>query len=360
MNLTISENPVFIGNNTIANISQFLKQKVYSDVKYFIIVDENTHRYCLPKLITSADILKDAEIIEIESGESSKNIEICSGIWQTMLELEGDRNSVIINLGGGVICDMGGFIASVFKRGIRFINIPTSLMAMIDAGIGGKTGVDIGLVKNQIGNFSNPEAVFIDTEFLTTLPKKEMLSGFAELIKYALIYDNALWKKVKETRPDEMPALEKLILRCVEIKAQITDCDPFEKNVRKILNFGHTIGHAIETVFLDKGKKALSHGEAVAHGLIMESYISGKIKGLPVKQVEEITKLIFSHFKPLKFSNDDIDNIIGTIRFDKKNSNGESRFTLIKDIGISCYGNPVDNITVKEAFIFYRTIAKDE
>ncbi len=360
MNFTISESPVFIGNNSISNLSLFLKQKNFTDSSFFILLDENTHKYCLPKLITSVEQLKGAEIIEIESGDLSKNIEICSGIWQTMLELGADKNSVIINLGGGVVCDLGGFISSLFKRGIRFINIPTSLMAMVDAGIGGKTGVNIGEIKNQIGSFANPEAVFIDTDFLSTLTNREIMSGFAEIIKYALIYDASLWKKIKETNTDDISLLYKLILRCVEIKAQITDCDPYEKNIRKILNFGHTIGHAIETVYMGKGKNAISHGEAVAHGIVMESFISSKIKGFSLKQTDEITGFIFSKYKPIKFSKSETDKIIETMKFDKKNTNGETRFSLIKSIGTASYNNYVETNIVKESFEYYNTKAKHE
>lgn len=357
MNLTISENSVFIGNKTISNIDQFLNRKNYKASQYFIIIDENTHNYCLPKLITSSKVLKTAEIIEIESGELSKNIEICTGIWQTLLELGADRNSIIVNLGGGVICDMGGFIASVFKRGIRFINIPTTLMSMVDAGIGGKTGIDIGDVKNQIGSFAIPEAVFIDFDFLKTLPKKELLSGYAEIIKYALIYDSALWKKLKEIDPKEIYQLEKVILRCVEIKAQIVECDPYEKSVRKILNFGHTFGHAIESFYLNKPKKAITHGEAVANGIIMEAFISSKLLELTSKELDDIVTTILKYFKPLKFSADDINDIIGIMRFDKKNENGKLNFSLIKKTGIACYNILVEDIIIKEAFEFYKSKA---
>jgi 3-dehydroquinate synthase len=358
MKLTISDTPVFVGKNIISNISLFLKQKSYSDSKYIILADENTHKFCLPKLITESEVLKDAEVIEIESGELSKNIEICTGIWQTLLETGADRNSVIINLGGGVICDMGGFIASVFKRGIRFINIPTTLMAMVDAGIGGKTGIDIGEVKNQIGSFSNPDAVFIETEFLNTLPKREILSGFAEIIKYALIYDGSLWKKLNNFDPNDISLIEKLIFRCVEIKSQIVEADPYEKNIRQILNFGHNFGHAIETFSLKTSKKPISHGEAVAHGIIMESFISYKLKKLSIKELDEICSFVINFYKPIKFSNGDIENIIETLRFDKKNKNGEFHFSLITKIGTACHDVTVELSLVNEAFEFYLSKVK--
>ena len=243
----------------------------YSGRKKIILLDENTRRHCLPLLET-----KNAELLEIESGEKNKHIQTCTQLWKTLIDLGADRHSLLINLGGGVICDIGGFVASTFKRGIDFIHIPTTLLAQADASVGGKTGVDFANLKNQVGVFSNPKAVFVFPQFLDTLDERQLRSGFAEIIKHALIRDKTLWHTIQSVDVNDRSGLTDVISQSLQIKNDIVTDDPFEKGLRKILNFGHTIGHAVESVSLRQHKKQLLHGEAVAIGMICEAYLSDR------------------------------------------------------------------------------------
>jgi 3-dehydroquinate synthase len=291
-----SDYSIFVSKDITKEINRFLKANESRYSKLFILVDEKTLEYCYPRLAAHIPAFKDAEIIEIESGENSKNIEVCTQIWATLSDYGADRQSLIINLGGGVIGDMGGFIASVFKRGIGFINIPTTLLSQVDASVGGKVAVDLNHIKNEIGLFSNPSAVFIGTTFLQTLDERQLLSGFAEMIKHALISDEIYWKKIKEADIFDFEKIDPLIETSIHIKNKIVQEDPFEKNNRKALNFGHTIGHAIESYFLLKqnSRKQLLHGEAIAVGMICEAYLSNRIVKLPNDTLEEITSFILS------------------------------------------------------------------
>ncbi|MEQ3662819.1 MAG: 3-dehydroquinate synthase family protein, partial [Flavobacterium sp.] len=264
---------ILFGNLGYEFLSETIKPQLYS--KVFIIVDENTSNQCLPYFLANFATEVALEIIELEAGESHKNIETCLGIWNSLTELEGDRKSIIVNLGGGVITDIGGFIACTFKRGIDFINVPTTLLSMVDASIGGKNGVDLGNLKNQIGIIREPKAVLIDTHFLTTLSAREMRSGLAEMLKHGLIYDKVYWNKFKNLNSLNTDDLNILIHESIQIKNKIVSEDLTENGIRKSLNFGHTLGHAIESYFLENpNKESLLHGEAIAIGMILESYIS--------------------------------------------------------------------------------------
>ncbi len=253
----------------IAPISQslpaFLRANSYTKIQ--VIVDENTFKYCYPSI---KPFLEKHNIIKIKSGESQKNLETCQKIWQAMTDNELDRHSIVINLGGGVIGDMGGFCASTYKRGIDFIQIPTTLLSQVDASVGGKLGIDFQGLKNHIGVFQIPNAVLIDADFLKTLSYNELRSGFAEVIKHCLIMDGKKWDEIRRKDFEEQE-LEDLIAHSVNIKQHIVEADPTEKGLRKILNFGHTLGHAIETYFLGKPKLHLLHGEAIAAGMICEA-----------------------------------------------------------------------------------------
>lgn len=325
---------IFISKEITKEINRFLKvnKKKYS--KLFILVDENTLTYCYPQLVDRIPDFKDAEIIEIESGEKSKNIEVCSQIWAAMGDCSADRQSLIVNLGGGVISDMGGFIASVFKRGIEFINIPTTLLSQVDASIGGKVGIDLNNLKNELGLFSNPQAVFIDPSFLHTLDKRQVLSGFAEIIKHALIADTSYWKKIKKTDLTDVENLDSLIETSINIKNKIVQDDPFEKNNRKSLNFGHTVGHAIETFFLEKnGPESLLHGEAIAIGMICEAYLSSRVLKLSTNSLKEITRFISSLYATVHIDNEDFNRLVALMGHDKKNEQNQINFSLISAIG---------------------------
>ncbi len=344
--------PVFISRNISDEINRYFNAKFFS--KLIVLADENSLTYCYPQLVAAIPAFEDAEIIEIESGEQNKNIEICSQLWATLDELGVDRQSLLINLGGGVIGDMGGFVASTFKRGISFINIPTTLLSQVDASIGGKVGIDLSNVKNLVGVFNNPEAVFIDTNFLKTLDNRQLLSGFAEMIKHALIADTSHWQKINKADIKTFADFDSLIIASIDIKNRIVQDDPVEKNIRKALNFGHTIGHAIESYFLEQdNKQPLLHGEAIAAGMICETYLSGQITGLPGYSLKEITAFISSIYPAIPISKSDFERLTELMFHDKKNVNKQLNFSLLSAIG-KCEINQTASLDlVKEALIYY-------
>ena len=306
---------IWIGENSLSK----LDISTYSKVA--VLVDENTMRDCLFKLPQ----IENALIIEIKSGEEYKNISTCNFIWEQLTINNFDRNALLINLGGGVIGDMGGFCATTYKRGLEFIHIPTTLLAMVDASVGGKLGIDFKGFKNQIGLFNNPKAVLISSEFLETLAESELKSGFAEVVKHALISDNSLWLKLKNTPFTDLD-WEDIIDTSIQIKNKIVLADPFEKGERKKLNFGHTFGHAIESYYLEKGTP-ISHGEAVFIGMILET----KISDLSETEKNEIKNYVLSNFSlpytPKK------SNLHKFLLNDKKNQNEKINFTLLSGIG---------------------------
>ena len=330
---------IFYGNESLNFLSRKISASKYSSI--FILVDENTNKHCLPQLIINCNSLANAEIIEIDSGETNKNIDICIGMWKTLSEFGANRKSLLINLGGGVITDLGGFVASTFKRGIDFINIPTTLLAMVDASVGGKTGIDLDELKNEIGIFSKPKAVFVFPEFLKTLDKKQIKSGFAELLKHGIIADKKFWNLAKKIDATNIFDLENLILKAIEIKNDIVKKDFNEKNIRKSLNFGHTIGHALESYSILNFKEPLLHGEAVAIGMIGEAFLSQKFAGLSKTESTEIKTIIENIGFNSKLKKININTLIELMKHDKKNENEEIKFSLIKSIGkyhstISC------------------------
>ena len=290
-----------------------------------ILVDENTKRDCLPVFLKATNI--DAILIEIPSGEEHKNLEKCQLIWNALSSHNFDRNSLLINLGGGVVGDMGGFAASTYKRGIHFIQIPTSLLAMVDASVGGKLGVDFAYLKNQIGVFNNPKAVLINPIFLNSLPKNQLLSGFAEVVKHALIADKCYWEEIKTT-PLEKMNWESIILQSIVIKNNIVTQDPLEKGERKKLNFGHTFGHAIESFYLKLGNPIL-HGEAISLGMILENNLSRINK----EEKNEIASFISNTFSIPK--KPPLRALLEWMKSDKKNRKEKINFTLLSGIGSS-------------------------
>ena len=302
-----------------------------------ILVDENTKKDCLPVFLKATNI--DAIIVEISSGEEHKNLEKCQLIWNALSSHNFDRNSLLINLGGGVIGDMGGFAASTYKRGIDFIQIPTSLLAMVDASVGGKLGVDFAYLKNQIGVFNNPKAVLINTVFLNSLPKNQLLSGFAEVVKHALIADKCYWKEIKTT-PLEKMNWESIILQSLVIKNNIVTQDPLDKGERKKLNFGHTFGHAIESFYLKLGNPIL-HGEAISLGMILESNISKINK----EEKNEIASFISNTFSIPK--KPPLRALLEWMKSDKKNRKEKINFTLLNGVGSSIINQ---EFTVDELF----------
>jgi len=333
-------------------IHQLLIENIYSSI--FIIVDENTNEFCLPKFLPQLATEIPIEIIEIEAGEGMKNISTCVEIWSILSELGADRKSVLINLGGGVITDLGGFMASTFKRGIDFINVPTTLLGMVDAAIGGKNGVDLGTLKNQIGLISVPQLLLIDTSFLESLPQIQMRSGLAEMLKHGLIYDKNYWNQFLNLENLNFDDLDALVYRSVEIKNEIVLQDPTEKGIRKALNFGHTLGHAIESHFLESATPLL-HGEAIAIGMILESYISKEQNKLSQIEFDEIKKVLLAIFGKQTFTLEDINSIQNLLIHDKKNEYGKVQFTLIESIGTILLNQSASNDLIFNSFSDYES-----
>lgn len=324
--------PVYYSGEAYRKLNEFLNESAPSII--FVLVDSNTREFCLPDFLPRLETSVNIEVIEMEAGEEHKNIETCSGIWNALSELEADRKSVMLNLGGGVVTDLGGFVASTFKRGIKYVNIPTTLLAMVDASVGGKTGVDLGNLKNQVGVITQPEMVMIDTNYLSTLSSAEMRSGLAEILKHGLISSKEYWRKAVNLKELTLEDLDDLIVESVQIKSAVVQQDPREENLRKTLNFGHTFGHAIESYFLTHpAKKTLLHGEAVAAGIVIAAYLSYKLQGLAKEELKEIEDNILELYLKADIEEKDLEKIVELLKFDKKNSHGKIKFVLLEKIG---------------------------
>ena len=357
MNSISTKNAVVYFNSEVyTELNSYIKTKKPS--KIFILVDTNTHDDCLPQFLErleSGDVV--VEVMEIPNGEDHKTIDICMGVWEALSEYNADRKSLLINLGGGVVTDLGGFVASTYMRGIAYINMPTSLLAMVDASVGGKTGVDLGALKNQVGVINEGEMVGIDTSFLSTLPQNEMVSGFAEMLKHGLICDKNYWNTLTHLENLDITDLDKLIYDSVIIKNKVVTEDPTEQGLRKILNFGHTLGHAIESYFLEKGDRTpLLHGEAIAIGMILEAYISTKICDLSDEDLNIITKGILKTFTKVDINREDQAIIIDLLKHDKKNSHGIIKFVLLEAIAKPKIDCVVSNELILEAFDYYSAL----
>ena len=351
INDTLPANYIF--NKPYEKLIQLLRERRPS--KVFLLVDTDTQEHCLPEFKEKTEQLPIDQVLTVKSGERSKSFDTCVYLWKALAEHDADRHSLLINLGGGMITDLGGFVASTYKRGIDFINIPTTLLAMVDAAIGGKTGVNLDHLKNQIGTVSPAISVLFDLDYLLTLDEKEVNSGFAEVLKHGLIASKDYWENVNN-KEQVLEQAEYMIKGSVSIKSSIVDKDPNEENIRKHLNFGHTLGHAIESYSHKMMDQPMLHGEAIAHGMILESYLSHKVSGLGKLSLDNITNVIKKHFKLKGFSKSDQKNIIELLRYDKKNRNGKVLFVLLNEIGQASHDISIRDEEIIGSFSYLKEI----
>ncbi len=334
--------------------------------KIAVLVDANTRRHCFPYFLQSIDF--EVVAIEIPTGERFKNLDICSFIWSEMMRHGLDRRSLLINLGGGVIGDMGGFCAATYLRGIDFVQVPTTLLSQVDASVGGKVAIDFNGVKNSIGVFQNPKAVLVDPVFLKTLPLTEIRSGFAEVFKHALIADAAQWQDLQQITDLMVVDWAKFLAPSLSIKKRIVEEDPLEGGIRKALNFGHTIGHAVESHVLGIGNSSsqfpispfpnsqLSHGEAVALGIVCESWLSHKLLGLSSAELGEIVAFVRRFYPHHPLAERDFPAIFDLMKKDKKNVGGRINFTLLSVIGRARIDQYCGVVVIEESLRFYRSL----
>lgn len=348
---------LFIG--TTKNINHYIQSQIPADASsIFLLCDANTRKHCFPKMEKLFASYEPFDLIEIEPGELSKNLQVAEEIWKTLKNCNADRKSVLINLGGGVVTDLGGFIASTYMRGIRFIHLPTSLLAMVDAASGGKNGIDFDGAKNMIGTINDPLCVAINIDFIKTLPKREILCGWAEMLKHALIADEKHFKELSEIEELKNINWEDLVTRNQEIKQQIVLKDQFENGDRKKLNFGHTVGHAIEACFLQKKEKMqLTHGEAIAAGMIIAADLSRQYLQLNNKAYNKIERTIDWSYQRITINKTDIKKIMSLLRFDKKAQKGKNKMVLLDKIGHAKIDIEVSNNDIEQAIIRYAKFA---
>lgn len=349
-----SDYSIHIGSEVLVDLNNLLK-KEYNRRKVVVLVDSNTLEYCLPRFEERAlDGIEDVEVLEMNPGEENKQIETCIQLWKALADLNVSRDSVMLNLGGGVIGDMGGFVASTFLRGIDFIQVPTSLLAMVDASAGGKVGVDLDQLKNYIGLFNKPKVVFIDPTFLETLNREELISGLAEMIKHGIIADKAHFQEIKQLIQEEEILGADHLVASIKIKQQIVERDFRESGERKKLNFGHTAGHAIES-FMLQGDKPVKHGYAVAAGMLVEGQLSVGM-GWTIEDQKELEQLVLSVFGKINFEAEEISSIIELMRKDKKNQNQKINFTLLTAPGESSINFSPSRDQIENSLKYYLSL----
>lgn len=342
--------PVIFTSDAEQTLAEILAPLSFS--RLVVLTDSNTQIHCLPKI--SENLPQDTVYITVPTGEINKNLQTCALIWEKMTEAALDRKALMLNLGGGVITDMGGFCASLYKRGIRFINMPTTLLSQVDASVGGKLGIDFQGLKNHLGVFNEPETVLIGKEFLDTLPHAELRSGYAEILKHGLIQDKAYFTELKSQNWENQD-WEKLIYHSVSIKKAVVTADPKEAGLRKILNFGHTIGHAFESYFLDT-EGHLLHGEAIALGMVCEGFLSFQKVGFSFQELEQLIKTLFQIYGKVDFSTNQLDPILDLCLQDKKNEGSTLMFSLLNSIGDCTYNIPVTREEIREAILYYHNL----
>ena len=321
--------------------------------KLFVLTDTTTQEMCLP-VLQKFYCMKEAKVITIPASDSHKDIESLMMVWKGLQEGGASRHSCMINLGGGMVTDLGGFAASTFKRGINFINIPTTLLAMVDASVGGKTGINFGGLKNEVGVFNDSKFVILDTEFLKTLDTENICSGYAEMLKHGLISTEAMWEELVsfDLANPNLKQLQRMVGDSVKVKERIVEQDPHEKGIRKALNLGHTFGHAFESWALKR--KPILHGYAVAFGLIPELYLSVAKTGFPTEKMRQTVTFIKENYGTLNITCEDYDELIELMHHDKKNQNGIINFTMLGAIGDIRINQTATTEEIKEALDFFR------
>lgn len=319
----------------------------------FILADETTEKCCLP-LISGVDCLKSASTIVIGSTDANKTLESLAHVWEKLGEGGATRHSLLINIGGGMVTDLGGFAASTFKRGINYINIPTTLLAMVDASVGGKTGINFRGLKNEVGVFSNASTVILDTRFLKTLDSENIRSGYAEMLKHGLISNEPMWAELLnfDLEHPDLDILQTMLADSVKVKQRIVTEDPLEQGLRKALNLGHTIGHAFESFALKQ--KPILHGYAVAYGLVSELYLSTIKAGFPSEKMHQTVNFIKEHYGKMDITCDDYPTLLELMTHDKKNVAGVINFTLLGGIGDIRINQTVTKDDIYEALDFFR------
>lgn len=350
------EQRVIISKNLETELATVISECEHEHI--FVLTDETTKRLCWPR-ISSYFSLKNAKLITIGATDTCKTLESLSHVWQCLSEEGATRHSLLINLGGGMVTDLGGFAASTFKRGIDFINIPTTLLAMVDASVGGKTGINFGGLKNEIGVFNDAKAVILDTEFLRTLDEANLRSGYAEMLKHGLISDEKHWAELVtfDLATPDLKKLSRMLAQSVKVKERIVKKDPHEKGIRKALNLGHTFGHAFESFSLKhhpEGEAPLLHGYAVAFGLICELYLSAVKMGFPTEQMRQTVQFIRENYGSFPITCDDYAELIELMHHDKKNQNGVINFTLLSAIGGIEINQTATEEEIMDAFDFFR------
>ena len=326
----------------------------YPHDRLFILTDEHTHRLCLPQL-QNIPAIQDATEIIIGAEDVPKNLETLAFVWQALSEQGATRHSLLINLGGGMVTDLGGFAAATFKRGIAYINIPTTLLSMVDASVGGKTGINFNGLKNEIGVFAPASSVLLETEFLSSLDAHNFFSGYAEMLKHGLISTPEHLAELLsfDTEQIDYAALKAMVGRSVQVKENIVEQDPKEHGIRKALNLGHTIGHAFESLALAENRPVL-HGYAVAWGIVCELYLSHIKTGFPKEKMRQTIQFIKENYGAFAFNCKQYDRLYELMLHDKKNTAGIINFTLLKEVGDICLNQTADKETIFEVLDFYR------
>lgn len=338
----IKQNKIIYGGLRV--LERELAKEEWQGAKYVILLDENTFQCCLPQLVSRVEALQEAEFVEVPVGEECKNLEVAAQVWQTLLEAEADRQTVIVNLGGGSVCDLGGFVAAGYKRGIRHINVPTSLLAMVDAAIGGKTAVDFGGVKNSVGHFYPALLTVIEPAFLDTLPQDEMLNGRMEMVKTAAVTDSDLYAQLLADS-DVGDVGRRQVVDVARIKARVVKVDPYDHSIRRILNFGHTFGHAIEVY------SGLPHGLAVGVGMLVAMYLSVKKIGLAEEVFQDYAGWLRQFVEVPHYTLRDIEQMLPLMHQDKKNIAGALRCVLLQSPGAAVIDVDITDNEVRDALL---------